>query len=328
MLFSEFTRALLLLLPAGILTWLFTHRAYPQRLWAGAFLAYVWQFQVRLLLFALGVQLGIWQFSVAASTLYGVPVDMLIGTSLLFGPLMAMLRPKLPVILLVFADFFVMLIFLPMHLLGPLAAGWLFALSHLAVVPGILLARWTAEDSHLYARAVLQPVSWIILLLWLFPSIVFESSGGSWAQLLERPWHINLVYAIPLLIPTLLLANALYEFAVRGRGTAFPYDPPKHLVTTGVYRYVSNPMQLGIVLMMAGWGLLCQSLWITASAVIAVTLFTAFKDVCNGSCQIGAVDPNWLRYQAQVRKWLPRWTPIHPHDFQKVHDDSNQHVKP
>ena len=226
MLFNELTRALLLLLPAGILTWLFTHRAFPQRLWAGAFLAYVWQFQVRLLLFALGVQSGFWKFSVTISTLYGVPVDMLIGTSLLFGPLVTVYRPQLPVLLLVLADFLFILTVLPIHLIEPLATAWLFALSLLAVIPGISLARWTANDSHLYARAVLQPISWTILLLWLFPSIVFESSDESWSLLLERPWYVNLIYAMPLLIPALLLANALYEFAVRGQGTAFPYDPP------------------------------------------------------------------------------------------------------
>jgi hypothetical protein len=34
---------------------------------------------------------------------------------------------------------------------------------------------------------------------------------------------------------------AVMEFAGRGLGTPTPYDPPKRLVTSGVYRYCANP---------------------------------------------------------------------------------------
>lgn len=70
---------------------------------------------------------------------------------------------------------------------------------------------------------------------------------------------------------------------MRGKGTAFPYDPPKYLVTTGVYRYVSNPMQIGIVLLMLGWGAILKSTYVMGTGMVAIMLFIAFKDVCNGS---------------------------------------------
>ena len=42
--------------------------------------------------------------------------------------------------------------------------------------------------------------------------------------------------------------SAVQEFVTRGRGTPIPFDPPRHIVTTGVYAYVANPMQLSAVL--------------------------------------------------------------------------------
>ena len=114
-----------------------------------------------------------------------------------------------------------------------------------------------------------------------------------------------------MIIPTSLIISALYQFAVEGGGTAFPYDPPKKLVTGGIYRYISNPMQTGICILMGWYGIVLQSAWIIFSAVIAVILFIVFKDVCNGSCAIGKESEAWQAYQAAVPKWMPRFTPRH-----------------
>ena len=94
-------------------------------------------------------------------------------------------------------------------------------------------------------------------------------------------------------------------FAKDGKGTGFPYDPPVYLVTTGVYQYVSNPMQIGIVFLMAMWGMILSSALLSLTAPIALVLFIVFKNVCNGSCQIGKSDPNWQVYQRNTPKWIP-----------------------
>jgi protein-S-isoprenylcysteine O-methyltransferase Ste14 len=49
-------------------------------------------------------------------------------------------------------------------------------------------------------------------------------------------------------------------FAVDGRGTPAPFDPPRRLVTSGPYAFVRNPMYVGAGLALAGAALFYESL--------------------------------------------------------------------
>lgn len=49
-----------------------------------------------------------------------------------------------------------------------------------------------------------------------------------------------------------ILFICIWEFARKGRGTLAPVDPPKHLVTSGLYRYSRNPMYLGVLTTLLG----------------------------------------------------------------------------
>ena len=51
----------------------------------------------------------------------------------------------------------------------------------------------------------------------------------------------------------------VWDFAVAGRGTPAPMDPPKKLVVRGLYRYVRNPMYLGVCSILFGETLLFSS---------------------------------------------------------------------
>ena len=50
----------------------------------------------------------------------------------------------------------------------------------------------------------------------------------------------------------LVMVACVAEFATRGRGTPAPIDPPRQLVVRGPYRFVRNPMYLGMVLVLLG----------------------------------------------------------------------------
>jgi hypothetical protein len=302
--------AVLLLLPAAIWAALFVSRRYSAREYAGSFLAYAWQFQASLLLNALLVGSGVWSFNSDSHLFFGVPIDLVMGQGILLGGVNALLLRRLGFAVR-FAAAVAGLVLIYSHssmVVGSSFWPGLVALAGLAVAPSLKLAEWTAEDRHVVARSLLQSASWVCLLFWLFPSAVLLNTGDSWQPFLTRAAWAHALCLMPLLIPAGLIVSALRQFAVEGDGTAFPYDPPKRLVTRGIYAYLSNPMQVGICLSMAWWGVVTESLLVSTSAGVAVFLFVVFKDICNGSCAIGEQDPNWAIYQREVPRWIPRTT--------------------
>jgi len=53
-----------------------------------------------------------------------------------------------------------------------------------------------------------------------------------------------------------IVLDSFARFAFQGVGTPAPVLPTKHLVVTGLYRYVRNPMYVGVVAAILGQGLL------------------------------------------------------------------------
>lgn len=102
------------------------------------------------------------------------------------------------------------------------------------------------------------------------------------------------------------------EFALRGRGTPAPFDPPKRLVITGLYRWVRNPMYLGMGLMLIGEALLMPQIWREMAALFAV-LFVVVAIMV-----VKKEEPDLRRlfgsdfetYCREVPRWIPRLTPF------------------
>jgi protein-S-isoprenylcysteine O-methyltransferase Ste14 len=65
-------------------------------------------------------------------------------------------------------------------------------------------------------------------------------------------------------------------FAIGGRGTPAPIDPPKQLVVKGVHSYTRNPMYVGIVSFVFGLAVL-SGLWLLI--IYSVVLFLFFHSV-------------------------------------------------
>src|SRR6267143_3524387 len=64
----------------------------------------------------------------------------------------------------------------------------------------------------------------------------------------------------PLLVAgATLYFKCAWDFAVTGGGTPAPIDPPKKLVVRGLYRYVMNPMYVGVLSILLGEALLFES---------------------------------------------------------------------
>lgn len=189
------------------------------------------------------------------------------------------------------------------------AAGVAFGL-----VPACLFARWTRQDRHLRARAVLHVVFYGGLLLGVLPVVVQALGGGGWRPLsLGAPWATKLGWQL-LMLPGVLLVTAVQEFTLRGEGTPMPGDAPRRLVTTGVYAYVANPMQIGKCGFLATWGLLWQSPWVAAAAFVGLTYSLTVARRREDRDLAARFGDAWSAYRRSVPLWRPRWRPHHdPH---------------
>ncbi|MFQ5546778.1 MAG: methyltransferase family protein [Woeseia sp.] len=98
-----------------------------------------------------------------------------------------------------------------------------------------------------------------------------------------------------------------YDFGMAGRGTPAPIDAPKRLVVRGLYRYVRNPMYVGVVTVLAGWTILYRStglLKYTLAVFALFHLFVVFYEEPNLQRLFGE---EYSAYRSKTGRWLPRF---------------------
>ena len=103
----------------------------------------------------------------------------------------------------------------------------------------------------------------------------------------------------------LYLACAFWGFALRGKGTPAPIDPPKKLVVEGPYHVVRNPMYWSVAFVMLGEAAVFHSLALAelAAAFFAGTiLFVLFYEEPALRHKFGAEYEDYCR---RVPRWLP-----------------------
>ena len=106
-----------------------------------------------------------------------------------------------------------------------------------------------------------------------------------------------------------IYAWCVWDFASFGRGTPAPIDAPKRLVIRGLYRYVRNPMYLGVLTVVLGWAVLFGEailLVYAASVWTGFHLFILFYEERHLRREFGG---EYDAYCARVGRWLPRLRP-------------------
>ncbi len=261
---------------------------------------------------------GWWTFDGAGLHFGGIPIELYLGWAMLWGllPQLALRRLSLvgTLAVMVGLDLLGMSSLRPLVQLGPRwlvgeAAAVLFVL-----LPALCLARWTEQRTHLRARAAAQALLAGLLLLYLLPELAFALVPGStgWAALTQLSGPLQqLVYATIFLLAVPGLA-AVMEFAQRGQGTPIPYDPPRHLVISGVYRYCANPMQLSSTAVMLVWAFALHSWPLLAAAALAMAYsagLAEWDEAVDLEQRFGA---EWRAYSGAVPSWRSRWHPFCP----------------
>jgi protein-S-isoprenylcysteine O-methyltransferase Ste14 len=114
-------------------------------------------------------------------------------------------------------------------------------------------------------------------------------------------WYAAAVIAVGVL----LYCWCLWVFAVVGRGTPGPWDPPRRFVAVGPYRWVRNPIYLAAMLIVLGEARLFGS--------VALLLYAGVAAVAFQLLVVGYEEPRlraqfgeqYEAYRRAVSRWVP-----------------------
>lgn len=101
----------------------------------------------------------------------------------------------------------------------------------------------------------------VFILFVLAPALIFfEKIDNFFSLPAVSLTHFNIYFGLPLFVfGASLYIWTILLFAKYGAGTQTPLAPTKKLVKTGAYVYCRNPMVLGVILFIAGFGLILNS---------------------------------------------------------------------
>lgn len=99
---------------------------------------------------------------------------------------------------------------------------------------------------------------------------------------------------------------SVMNFALIGRGTPAPFAAPRRLVTRGPYRFVRNPMYIGVGLFFAGTAVFYQSSVLLAYVGLFVTASHLFVVLYEEPTLRRMFGSEYATYSSRVRRWWPR----------------------
>jgi|HubBroStandDraft_6_1064221.scaffolds.fasta_scaffold752999_1 protein-S-isoprenylcysteine O-methyltransferase Ste14 len=153
-------------------------------------------------------------------------------------------------------------------------------------------------------------------------SILFTVFGGPGFVLVYFPFWITR-FRVPageahwqqLIAAALIVAGlaplfaSIWRFIFEGRGTLMPAVPTERLVVSGLYRYVRNPMYVGVVTSLWGETILFATsdmMKYTLTVWLLIELFIVFYE----EPTLARRHPeDYPRYKQHVPRWLPRLKP-------------------
>ncbi|MEU4190599.1 isoprenylcysteine carboxylmethyltransferase family protein [Kribbella sp. NPDC026611] len=103
-----------------------------------------------------------------------------------------------------------------------------------------------------------------------------------------------------------VVLRAFIRFVREGRGTPAPIAPTEELVIGGDYRFVRNPMYVGVVTAILGQALLFLSLAVLVYGVIAWAVMAAFVKGYEEPVLLETYGTQYEDYRRKVPAWIPR----------------------
>ncbi len=141
------------------------------------------------------------------------------------------------------------------------------------------------------------------VFLVLVPYFLLSSFGDRFAVDIGS---IRFIGLIPMLFGVFVYIRCAWSFAFKGKGTPAPIDPPKKLVMQELYKYVRNPMYIGVLLILIGEAILFASLLLGLYALLMFMCFHLFVVAYEEPDLRAKFGDSYRRYCDSVPRWIPR----------------------
>ena len=156
-------------------------------------------------------------------------------------------------------------------------------------------------------------------------SVLFTFLGGPALVLVLVPWYIThfqipaedsparIVAAVAIIAVGLIpLFESIGRFVIKGRGTLMPAVPTEHLVATGLFRFVRNPMYIGVITALFGEALLFTSRHMLTYIAIVLLIMHVFVCVYEEPTLARKYGDEYAHFKQNVPRWIPRLRPWRP----------------
>jgi protein-S-isoprenylcysteine O-methyltransferase Ste14 len=163
----------------------------------------------------------------------------------------------------------------------------------------------------------LTPVQGSILFFFLAPGTVagllpWAISGWAFSAPFLGTDATRFFGAALILAALDIILDSFARFALIGQGTPAPTNPTRHLVISGFYRHVRNPMYVAVLGAIMGQALLFADTRLFAYGALVWLLFHAFVALYEEPTLARSFAGEYEEYRANVPRWLPRLAPWSP----------------
>jgi protein-S-isoprenylcysteine O-methyltransferase Ste14 len=163
---------------------------------------------------------------------------------------------------------------------------------------------------HLASIAALPFVVAVLVPVWLAKTNSISPTLGASAPRIFAQIAGVLLVAFGLF----LFASSLRRFATEGEGTLAPWDPPRHLVVRGPYRYVRNPMISGVLFVLFGEAAFLLSRPHLVWALIFLAANAVWIPLVEEAGLRRRFGHSYVEYCRNVPRLFPRLRPWEPED--------------
>ena len=109
-----------------------------------------------------------------------------------------------------------------------------------------------------------------------------------------------------------LFITTIWLFGKKGKGTLAPWNPPTKLVVEGPFRYVRNPMLVGVSFVLIAIACTLENENILLWCIFFVGLNTVYFIKKEEPDLVKRFGEDYVEYCKNVWRWIPRLTPWTP----------------